>query len=200
MSLSVLLLLNKPHTQESTVLLLRRACTTEDHIGLFSTKAFLSQSQTLLNTSFPCTLNAVSPRPLSLYVSFMSSYFYPVPSIRTYLSLFFFLSKSQALLPIYWEVKCLSAEILNPYWLYAYLCSGVVLEICLLKMYPQCWKDLWVGFPSTFLLYWGCSPSTKDGQRRRCPEFWPQTFVPDLILQVTVVDDNPLPGLPATRA
>lgn len=150
MSLSVSLLLNKPHTQESTVLLLRWAGITEDYIGLFSTKAFLSQCQPLLNPSFHCALNAVSPH--SLCVSFMSSYFYPVPSIKTYLSLFFFfLSKSQALLPIYWEVKLHSAEILNPYWLYAYLCSGVVLEICLLKMYPQCWKDLWVGFPTTSL-------------------------------------------------
>lgn len=88
---------------------------------------------------------------------------------------------------------------LNPYWLYSYPCSGVVLEICLLKMYPQCWKDLWVGFPTTFLIYFGCYPPTKDGQHGRCPVFWPQTFVPDLILQVTVIDDNPLPGLPATR-
>lgn len=90
MSLSVSLLLNKPHTQESTVLLLRWAGTTEDYIGLFSTKAFLSQCQPLLNPSFHCALNAVSPRPHSLCVSFMSSYFYPVPSIKTYLSLSFF--------------------------------------------------------------------------------------------------------------
>lgn len=58
-ALFVSLLVNKPCTQESTMLLLRWACITKDHTGLFNTKAF-PKARLSWTPSFCCFLIAQS--------------------------------------------------------------------------------------------------------------------------------------------
>lgn len=110
MPLSVSLLLNKPHTQESTALLMRWAGTTKDHIGVVQHQSLSFPMPGSPEPLIPLRPHgSFSPPPFSLclfhVLLFLSRALY------RNISPFFFLTKSQALLPISWEVKLHSAEI-----------------------------------------------------------------------------------------